>query len=70
MQEDDLTLLRHYADYGNQAAFAEVVRRNMNFVYSSALRRVGGDAHWPTMWLRMFLYAYRATPDSFRAINA
>jgi RNA polymerase sigma factor (sigma-70 family) len=45
MQDDDATLLRSYAESHRQDAFAEVVRRNMDAVYSSALRRLGGDAH-------------------------
>ena len=39
------TLLREYVDRGSQAAFTEVVRRCTELVYSTALRRVGGDAH-------------------------
>lgn len=39
------TLLREFVDRGSQAAFTEVVRRGTELVYSTALRRVGGDAH-------------------------
>jgi RNA polymerase sigma factor (sigma-70 family) len=42
---DDATLLRRYAETRAQDAFAELVRRNVDAVYSAALRRVGGDAH-------------------------
>lgn len=42
---DDAELLRRYAGEKSEAAFAELVRRHVNFVYSAALRRVGGDAH-------------------------
>ena len=45
MHEDDAILLRHYVENDNEEAFAELVRRNMDTVYSIALRRVGGDAH-------------------------
>ncbi len=34
----DPELLRHYAEQGDEAAFAEVVRRQMDMVYSVALR--------------------------------
>lgn len=42
---DDHQLLRRYADGGSEAAFGELVARYVNAVYSTALRRVGGDAH-------------------------
>src|SRR5882757_1355704 len=37
---DDLTLLREYATRDSEAAFAELVSRRLNFVYSAALRQV------------------------------
>lgn len=42
---DDVTLLRRYADESAEEAFAELVRRHLNLVYSVALRRTGGDSH-------------------------
>src|SRR6188474_317408 len=42
---DDAQLLRRYADEKSETAFAELVRRYLNLVYSAALRQVGGDAH-------------------------
>jgi RNA polymerase sigma factor (sigma-70 family) len=42
---DDVELLRSYAENRSEAAFAELVRRHLNLVYSAALRRVGGDTH-------------------------
>ena len=42
---NDRQLLRQYADDGSEAAFAELVARYLNFVYSAAVRRTGGDAH-------------------------
>lgn len=42
---DDCILLRRYAAAGDEAAFAEVVRRHLPFVYSAALRRLGRDTH-------------------------
>lgn len=41
---DDRELLRRYAEEKSEAAFAELVRRRVDFVYGCALRRVGGDA--------------------------
>ncbi len=41
----DAELLSAYADSGDEAAFAELVRRHVDGVYSSALRRLGGDVH-------------------------
>jgi RNA polymerase sigma factor (sigma-70 family) len=43
--EDDVQLLRRFAQEDSEAAFAEIVRRHIDFVHSAALRRVGGDAH-------------------------
>jgi len=40
---DDAELLRSYAERRDQRAFAEFVRRHLDFVYGVALRRVGGD---------------------------
>ncbi|HEX2861786.1 MAG TPA: TonB family protein [Lacunisphaera sp.] len=42
---DDATLLRRYADERSEGAFAELVQRHLNFVYSAALRQVNGDTH-------------------------
>ena len=41
----DCELLRQYAEGGDEAAFAELVRRYVDLVYSAAWRQVGGDAH-------------------------
>ena len=41
----DAELLRRYAALRDEAAFAELVRRHVDGVYSSALRRVGRDVH-------------------------
>src|SRR6478752_1436944 len=43
--KDDATLLADYARQRDEAAFAELVRRHLNFVYAAALRQVNGDAH-------------------------
>ena len=41
----DAELLRRCAEETSEAAFAELVQRNGDLVYSAALRQVGGDAH-------------------------
>jgi RNA polymerase sigma factor (sigma-70 family) len=43
--EDNHQLLRQYVSEKSQDAFAELVRRYVNLVYSSALRKLNGDAH-------------------------
>ena len=43
--DDDSTLLQRYAANRDEAAFAEVVRRHLPFVYAAALRRLGRDTH-------------------------
>ncbi|HVU39027.1 MAG TPA: sigma-70 family RNA polymerase sigma factor [Opitutales bacterium] len=40
----DAELLRRYATQGDETAFAEVVRRQTNLIYSVALRMTGGNA--------------------------
>ena len=40
---DDAALLLRYAQEGDETAFAEVVHRQMGWVYAVALRRVGGE---------------------------
>src|SRR5215470_8096070 len=42
---DDGTLLRDYFLSGSEPAFAELVRRHLDFVYSTALRTTNGDEH-------------------------
>src|SRR5215831_13788028 len=40
---NDNELLREYARSASESAFAELVERHVNMVYSAALREMGGD---------------------------
>jgi RNA polymerase sigma factor (sigma-70 family) len=42
---EDAELLRRYAEENSEAAFAELVPRHIDHVYSTALRLVSGDTH-------------------------
>jgi len=45
---EDAELLRRYVEEGADQAFAELVRRYVNLVYSAALRQLNGDVHLAT----------------------
>lgn len=45
MSLSDSDLLRAFAHDASETAFAELVRRRIDFVYAAALRQVAGDAH-------------------------
>ena len=40
-ESDDIALLQQYAENGSESAFAALVERHVNLVYSVALRSVG-----------------------------
>src|SRR5213083_631873 len=42
---EEMALVREYAATRSQQAFAELVRRYVDLIYSSAKRQAGGDAH-------------------------
>src|SRR5688572_14761990 len=42
---EDAELLNRYATDNSEAAFTELVRRHVDFVYSAALRLLNGDVH-------------------------
>ena len=45
MTQNDVELLRLYAERQSEEAFSELVSRHINVVYAAALRQVDGDAH-------------------------
>ncbi|MCX6951621.1 MAG: sigma-70 family RNA polymerase sigma factor [Verrucomicrobia bacterium] len=45
MNDDDIVLLRRYAETRDEAAFAELVRRHLDLVYGAALRQLSGATH-------------------------
>ena len=69
---DDTQLLRRYAVDLSESAFAELVQRHVNFVYSVALRLANGDAHLAQdATQRVFTdLARKALPLSQRAVLA
>jgi RNA polymerase sigma factor (sigma-70 family) len=44
MTDENSALLQRYAAGKSEAAFSDLVQRNINMVYSAALRQTGGDA--------------------------
>src|SRR5262245_2018190 len=46
MMRDDAELLREYAQKGSEEAFAELVRRHVDFIHSVAMRWSRGDSEF------------------------
>jgi RNA polymerase sigma factor (sigma-70 family) len=55
----DMKLLRDYDRHGSEDAFAELVRRHINLVYSAALRHVGIAAHAEEITQAVFVILVR-----------
>jgi RNA polymerase sigma factor (sigma-70 family) len=82
----DNELLRRYAETDSEEAFAELVRRRLDLVYSAALRQVNGDAHLAqevaqsvftdlarkaaVLWRRQVLTGWLYTSTHFAAAKA
>src|SRR5438034_210815 len=56
---DDMQLVANYSRQGSEEAFAELVRRNINLIYSSALRHVGIAAHAEEITQAVFIILAR-----------
>ncbi len=65
---NDVDLLRRYADEASEEAFAALVERHLNLVYSSARRQVGSDAVArdvaQAVFLDLSMNAKRLRPDT------
>jgi RNA polymerase sigma factor (sigma-70 family) len=59
---NDSDLMRQYADGNSESAFAELVRRHINFVYSVALRHVGNSPDAQDITQAVFIILARKIP--------
>jgi DNA-directed RNA polymerase specialized sigma24 family protein len=60
-EEDDSRLLREYVKQGSEGAFAALVSRHINKVYSVALRHVGNAHQAEEITQAVFVILYIAT---------
>src|SRR5579885_2995096 len=63
---DDIALVKAYAETSSEQAFATLVSRHLNFVYSTALRRTGNAALAQDVSQAVFIILARKA-KSFRA---
>ena len=63
---DDITLLREYAESGSEAAFATLIERYVNLVYSAALRSVGNPHAAEEISQVVFIILARKAPGLSR----
>lgn len=59
---DDMALLREYVDAGSESAFAEIVQRRVNLVYSVALRLTGNSQDAQDVTQAVFVILAKKAP--------